>query len=86
MPEKNSSHSSYWLANIKLILVLLLVWATVSYGCSIFWIEALNKIKLGNLPLGFWFAQQGSIFVFVILIFVYAIAMDRLDRKYGVKD
>ena len=66
--------------------MLLVIWALVSYGCSIFFIESLNKIQLGQLPLGFWFAQQGSIFVFVILIFVYAFAMDRLDRKYDVRD
>ena len=57
----------------------------VSYGCSIGWVEWLNQYQIGKLPVGFWFAQQGSMYVFVVLIFVYAFAMDRLDRKYGVK-
>ncbi len=76
----------YWRANIKVIAVLLLIWATVSFGCSILFIEQLNQFKIGKLPLGFWFSQQGSIYVFVILIFVYAFVMDRLDRRYGVKE
>ena len=76
----------YWRANIRLITVLLTVWAVVSYGCSILFVEQLNKFHIGKLPLGFWFAQQGSLYVFVVLIFVYAWAMDRLDRKYGVAE
>ncbi len=73
---------AYWRANVRLIRTLLIIWALVSLGCSILFIPLLNQIKLGNLPLGFWMAQQGSIFTFVILIFVYAIQMDKLDRKY----
>ena len=76
----------YWQANRRLILVLLTIWAIVSIGCSILFVEQLNQFKIGYLPLGFWFAQQGSIFVFVVLIFVYALVMDRLDRKYGVEE
>ena len=76
----------YWQANRRLILVLLTIWAIVSFGCSILFVEQLNQFKIGYLPLGFWFAQQGSIFVFVVLIFVYALVMDRLDRKYGVEE
>lgn len=82
-----SSHDervrAYWRANRRLIAVLLVIWAIVSYGCSILFIEQLNHFHIGTLPLGFWFAQQGSIYVFVVLIFVYAFGMDRLDRKYG---
>ena len=82
-----SSHGdrarAYWRANRRLIAGLLLIWAVVSYGCSILFIEQLNTFKIGSLPLGFWFAQQGSIYVFVVLIFVYAFAMDRIDKKYG---
>jgi putative solute:sodium symporter small subunit len=76
----------YWRANQILICVLLAVWAGVSYGCSILLVEPLNALefKVGTLPLGFWFAQQGSIYVFVLLILVYALAMDRIDRRYGV--
>ncbi|MDJ0725520.1 MAG: DUF4212 domain-containing protein [Prochloraceae cyanobacterium] len=76
---------AYWRANTILIRNLLLVWAFVSLGCSILFVPLLNKIQFGSLPLGFWMAQQGSIFTFVILIFIYAIQMDRLDRKYRRK-
>ena len=76
----------YWRANIRLITVLLTIWAGVSYGCSILFVEYLNQFHVGALPMGFWFAQQGSIYVFVVLVFVYAWAMDRLDRKYGVAE
>lgn len=75
----------YWKANVRLIAALLCVWAAVSYGCSIFFIEQLNAFTIGGLPLGFWFAQQGSMYVFVVLILIYAVRMDRLDRKYGVR-
>ena len=73
---------AYWRANVRLIRNLLIVWALVSLGCSILFVPLLNNFQIGNLPLGFWMAQQGSIFSFVILIFVYAIQMDKLDRKY----
>ncbi len=72
----------YWRANIRLIRNLLIVWGIVSLGLSILLVIPLNSISLGKLPLGFWMAQQGSIFVFVILIFIYAIQMDKIDRKY----
>jgi len=73
----------YWRANRLLIALLLAIWAIVSYGCGILFIEPLNAYRLGGVPLGFWFAQQGSIYVFVVLIFIYAFGMDRLDRRYG---
>lgn len=75
---------AYWRANLTLIVALLAVWAGVSFGCGIVLIEWLNQFTIGELPLGFWFAQQGSIYVFVALIFVYAFLMDRLDRRFGV--
>lgn len=75
---------AYWRANIRLITVLLAIWAIVSLGCGILFVEQLNRFRLGSLPLGFWFAQQGAEYTFVVLIFVYAWAMDRLDRRYGV--
>jgi len=75
-------HKRYWRANVRLILGLLAVWATVSFGCGILFIEPLNKIQFFGLPFGFWMAQQGSIYVFVVLIFVYAWRMDRVDRKF----
>ena len=82
----NERYRAYWRANIRLIVQLLTVWALVSFGCGILFVESLNQFSFGNLPLGFWFAQQGSIYVFVILIFIYAWRMDRLDRKYGVDE
>ena len=75
---------AYWRANTALIRNLLIVWAIASIGASILFVTILNKIRLGNLPLGFWMAQQGMIFIFVILIFIYAVQMDKLDRKYRV--
>jgi len=80
MQEEKSAQ--YWRANNRLIMALLFVWAFVSFGCGILFVEWLNQYSIGNLPLGFWFAQQGSIYVFVVLIVVYAVSMDRLDKKY----
>ena len=64
--------------------ILLAVWFSVSFGLGILLVEPLNQFKLGGFPLGFWFAQQGSIYVFVVLILVYAVWMDRVDRRHGV--
>ena len=82
---EQSRRLAYWRANVRLIRNLLIIWAFVSLGCGILLVPWLNLVSLGNLPLGFWMAQQGSIFTFVILIFVYAVQMDKLDRKYGNK-
>ncbi len=68
------------------MLVLLSIWFVVSYLLGIVFVETLNQFYLGGIPLGFWFAQQGAIFVFIILTFVYAFAMDRIDRRHGVDD
>ena len=72
----------YWKKNLKYLLILLSIWFTVSFGFGIILIEELNQIKIGGFKLGFWFAQQGSIYVFVLLIFVYVFLMNRLDKKY----
>jgi putative solute:sodium symporter small subunit len=79
---KNNA-KAYWKENIKYVLILLLIWFLVSYGAGILFKDALNQIKMGGFKLGFWFAQQGSIYVFVILIFVYVHLMNKLDKKYG---
>jgi putative solute:sodium symporter small subunit len=76
----------YWRKNKILIAVLLAVWALVSYGFAIFLARPLYGIHIGSVPMSFWWAQQGSMFVFVILILVYALIMDRLDRRYGVDE
>ncbi|MGK7958275.1 MAG: DUF4212 domain-containing protein [Crocosphaera sp.] len=78
----NDNRRAYWRANIGLIRTLLIIWAIVSLGCSILLVQPLNTIILGKIPFGFWMAQQGAIFIFVILIFVYAIQMDKLDRQF----
>lgn len=79
-------HKAYWLANLRLVGVLLSIWFIVSYGCGILFVDVLNQIQFGGFKLGFWFAQQGSIVVFVILIFVYAVLANRLDRKFDVDE
>lgn len=79
-------HRAYWRSNLRLIACLLSVWAAVAFGLSLSLAPWLNQWKIGNLPLGFWWAQQGSILVFVALVFIYAWRLDRLDRKCGVKE
>jgi putative solute:sodium symporter small subunit len=80
------NRSAYWRANLALVSVLLFIWFLVSFGFGILLVEPLNAIQLGGYKLGFWFAQQGSIYVFLVLILVYAWSMNRLDRKYGVQE
>jgi putative solute:sodium symporter small subunit len=75
--------TSYWKENIKYLIILLSIWFLVSFGAGILFKEELDSIQLGGFKLGFWFAQQGAIYVFVILIFVYVRLMNRLDKKYG---
>ena len=77
---------AYWKENISAILKLLVVWFLVSYGAGILFINQLNTIEISGVKLGFWFAQQGSIYIFVILIFVYVGWMNRIDEKYDVHE
>ena len=84
---KNTQNpKKYWRENIRLLLILLSIWFLVSFGAGILWVEELNAIRLGGFKLGFWFAQQGSIYVFVILIFIYVKLMNKLDKKHGYDD
>lgn len=76
----------YWKRNLQYLVVLLLIWFVVSYGCGILFADALNSIKIGGFPLGFWFAQQGSIYVFVGIIFTYVALMNRLDKEFDVDE
>lgn len=76
----------YWRKHLKYLAVLLVIWFAVSYGCGILFADALNRFRIGGFPLGFWFAQQGAIYVFVILIFVYVRLMNRLDREFDVDE
>lgn len=80
------SLKEYWKRNIRYVLILLIIWAFVSFGCSILFKDSLDKIQIGGFKLGFWFAQQGSIYVFVILIFIYVRLMNRLDREFDVDE
>lgn len=75
----------YWRQNIKYLVILLTIWFTVSFGFGILLIDELNQFKIGGFKLGFWFAQQGSIYVFVILILTYIFLMNKLDKKYNIK-
>lgn len=73
---------AHWRANRRVMTVLLAIWFAVSYGLGIAFVEPLNRFRVGGFPLGFWFAQQGGIYAFVVLIAVYAVWMDRIDRRY----
>lgn len=86
-PEGKSSarDAAYWRVNLIVIGVLLFVWFVVSYCCSIFFVEQLNEYKIGQIPLGFWFGHQGSIVIYVVLILIYAVGMDIVDRKFGLQ-
>ena len=89
MPEDTTArHKEYWRRNIRYVGMLLAVWFLVSFGFGILLVEPLNSVNLPGTayPLGFWFAQQGSILVFLALIFFYAWRMNRLDRQYGVEE
>jgi len=78
--------AQYWRENIKLVCGLLAVWFAVSFGAGILFVDVLNKVQIGGVPLGFWFAQQGSILVFVVLIFVYVGRMRAIEKRFGVSD
>lgn len=86
MDHKQQQATAYWKINLRYLIILLTIWFLVSYGAGILFRDILNQFKLGGFQLGFWFAQQGSIYVFVILIFVYVYLMNRLDRKFGYRE
>ena len=76
----------YWKKNLKYLAILLSIWFIVSFGFGILFVDELDQIRVGGFKLGFWFAQQGSIYVFIILIFVYVKWMNKLDKDYDVED
>ena len=90
MADKNLSHSdkarAYWRENVRIVLSLLAVWFLVSYGMGILFADILDRVKFFGFHFGFWMSQQGSIYIFVALIFVYVFKMNRLDHKYGVDE
>lgn len=84
-PLKEIDGKGYWSATVRLTIALLAIWFAVSYGAGIVFRDFLDQFSIGGAPLGFWFAQNGSIYVFVALIFYYCVAMNRLERKFGVE-
>lgn len=84
--ESEQHADDYWKENLRMMLTLLSIWFAVSFGCGILFVEQLNAIRMGGFQLGFWFAQQGSIYVFLLLIVVYVVKMNKLDRKYNVHE
>ena len=86
--SNNVQRQEYWKKNLRLVIILLAIWWVVSYGFGILWVSQLDQYELPGtgFHLGFWFAQQGSIYVFLVLIFVYAISMNRLDKKFEVDE
>lgn len=85
MSSKNN-HEAYWKANLRLMGVLLAIWFFVSYICGIVLVEQLNSIQFGGFKLGYWIAQQGSMYVYLVLIFVYAKKMNQMDKAFGVEE
>lgn len=81
--DKQSRAQQYWKRNLQYVAILLTIWFLVSYGFGILLKDTLDQIPLGGFKLGFWFAQQGAIYVFVVLIFIYVRLMNKLDAKYG---
>jgi putative solute:sodium symporter small subunit len=86
MSETPNRMSLYWKKNLRTLVILLSIWFLVSFGFGIILAEPLNQFKIGGYPLGFWFAQQGSIYVFIILIFVYVARMNKLDKEFDVNE
>ena len=82
----SNKHDDYWKSNLKYLRVLLSIWFIVSFLFGIVFAESLNQFKLAGFPLGFWFAHQGSIYTFVVLIFIYVILMNKLDKKFDVDE
>lgn len=81
-----NTKDGYWKANISLLVKIFIVWFIVSFGCGILFVDQLNEFSFLGYPLGFWFAQQGAIYVFVVLIFFYSWRMAAIDREYGVEE
>lgn len=84
--ESSPKHKAYWRKNLQYLAILLGIWFITSYLCSVVFVEQLDKIRIGGCPLGFYFAQQASIWIFVVLIFVYAGLMNRLESRYSQRE
>lgn len=86
MSVQSESARSYWRENIRIIMTYMVIWFAASYGCGILFVDELDQIQFFGFPLGFWFAQQGSIYVFIGLIWAYVFSMNKLDEKYDVHE
>lgn len=86
MAKETDMGKAYWRAVLKMLIIILSVWAFVTFGASILLVEQLNKVSIGGYPLGFWFAQQGSIYIYIALIFIYIGVIGKIDRKYDVHE
>lgn len=84
--DQKITAQKYWRINLKYLSILLFIWFLCSFGLGVFFVDALNNFNIGGFPLGFWFAQQGSIYIFVVLIFTYVFLMNRLDKRFGFED
>ncbi len=82
----NNDNNKYWRENVKYLVILMSLWFIVSYGFGIILVDYLDQYSIGGFPLGFWFAQQGSIYAFIIIIAIYLVLMNRLDKKYNLND
>ncbi|MGJ3242503.1 MAG: DUF4212 domain-containing protein [Opitutales bacterium] len=85
-PPDDPGHRLYWRRNVRLLICLLAIWFTVSFGLGILLAEPLNQIRIGGFKLGFWIAQQGSLYVFVAIVWFYVWRMNKLDRSFGVEE
>ena len=84
--ESQERAKAYWNKNVKLMITLMVIWFSVSFGCGILFVDQLNQFQIGGYKLGFWFAQQGSIYAFLGIIFYYAWKMRQIDREFGVDE
>ena len=83
---KKEDRARYWRRNLLYVQALLVLWAVVSLGCGVLFADQLDRIRIGGFRLGFWFAQQGAMYAFVVIIFVYVVLMNRLDRRFDVNE
>jgi len=85
-PETSAAEGTYWRENIRLLVMLMVIWFACSFGAGILFRDFLDQFSVGGYPLGFWFAQQGSIYIFIALIFIYVVRMRQIERKYDLDD
>ena len=85
-PQSDARRRIYWRENLRWMAIFGTIWFAVSLGCGVLWVEPLNQMQMGGFKLGFWFAQQGAIYTFIVLIFAYARVMARLEERLGLEE